>query len=188
MNRSLLTCLILSLVYIRIGCSCFHHGRGHGHHRHPWHLNYYGTPTGSTAELIESFNNVDRALKNICAATSKIQPFIAYQDDGCILKYPVSSTDVNVDIQITNTVLKTSVTNKNDGQEVLTDVRVLPDILNFSEASWSFLNGNLIILIPYNVPLNSEFRASCGVVNNNVISVPLIVAPKFQFRSNRDNN
>lgn len=186
MNRSFLTCLILCLVYIRIGCSCFHHGHGRGH-RHFWHHNHHSTPTGSTAEVIESFNNADRAIKNLCAATSKVQPFITYQDDGCILKYPVSSTDVNVDIQITDTVLKTSVTNKNDGQEVFTDVRVLPDILNFSEASWWLLNGNLIILIPYKVPLNSEFRASCGIVNSNVISVPLVAALKFEYRSNLDN-
>lgn len=182
MNRSLLTCLILCLVYIRSAYSCFHHGPGRGH-RHIWHHNHHGTPTGSIVEVIESFNNADRAIKNLCAATSKIQPFITYQNDGgCILKYPVSSTDVNVDVQITNTVLKTSVTNKNDGQEVFTDVRVLPDILNFSEASWWLLNGNLNILIPYNVPRNSEFRASCGVVNNNVINVPSLAAPKFEFR------
>ncbi|CAH2102038.1 unnamed protein product [Euphydryas editha] len=190
MYRSLLTCLILCLVHITTGYGHFHHRHDHhfGRHNHH-HFGHHNHYQPSATEIVQSFVEAEGALKNLCTTTSKIQPSINYGDDACVIKYTLTTTDVNFDIKIINKVLMTSVTKKNNNNDYeVNDVRVLPDILNFNQASGEFSKNNLKIVIPYNVPFNTDLPADCGVVNNNVITVTVQDQPNFQYRTSRDDN
>ncbi|CAH2101274.1 unnamed protein product [Euphydryas editha] len=164
MYRSLLTCLIISLMCITTGYC----------HFNPNIRKNCDRSTGSITEIVQWFVEAEGALKNRCNTTSNINPSIYYGEDICIIKYKLPITDVDFDIKIINKVLITSISKKNNHNDfAVNDVRILPDILSFNQASGEFIKNELKIMIPYSVPIKTEFPAECGVANFNVIPVPV---------------
>ncbi|CAH2102035.1 unnamed protein product [Euphydryas editha] len=174
MYRFLLTCLILSLVYTyTTGCCNFDRQQ----------INNRNASNENLKKTIQSFLDADEGIKNFCTNYSKFMPYIYYGEDGCVLKYyEIPPTVVNFRIIISKEkVLTTSVKRENKDRFEFIDMRVLPDILNFKQASGEFLKNTLKIVIPYNVPFNTEFLADCS-------GVPVNEKPKFDYRTSQDDN
>nr|XP_034832266.1 uncharacterized protein LOC117989069 [Maniola hyperantus] len=169
-------------------------------HKRHCHTNppFYGNPCPEVTVTSEK-PNVETQLQTIerditkedekfaqfCIENSKIATEL-YGTDSYFLKYNLlEAGNSKVTIQIAHKFIHTTVKETNGSNKILfEDVKVLPDIANARAATWTFHNNkDLKITIPYKVPLGTEYPKTCAVVNNNIIDVPAVLYPAFDYKS-----
>ncbi|XP_045772703.1 uncharacterized protein LOC123872460 [Maniola jurtina] len=169
--------------------------RRHCHTHPPFYGNRCPEVTGTSEkpnietqlQIIErEVTKQDEKFAQFCRENSKLAAEL-YGTDSYFLKYILPEVGYSkVTIQIVHKFIHTTVTETNGSNKIIfEDVKVVPDIANCHAATWTFHNNKYLqITIPYKVRLGTEYPTTCTVVNNNIIDVPVVLYPGFDYRHN----
>lgn len=151
------------------------HDRSHCHRRHEYehHLRHQMRAFDSLAGRVIS---ADKKAKEYCEENSNSRTSELYSTDKYTLLIPLDGyKDDNVSVKIKYRVIYISVDKSNDTGYF--ELRILPEIVDVSKATWDFIDSKLEIVIPYNNKMQSVATESCGgVINESILSVPRYTA------------
>ncbi|XP_023941640.2 uncharacterized protein LOC112048370 [Bicyclus anynana] len=166
----LVLCCVLALVESRIRYRPPYRSRG----RRPPRM--YRERELNTIENV--FVEQRDKLEKFCAKATKA-PTEMYGTDYYYLSYSIPEK-TTATVKITKNFLHTMVLK--DFKKIIEDVKILPDIVKIEDAVYTIDSQMLKITIPYRVPIGTAFHSNCGVVNKDVINVPLVKYPTFTYR------
>lgn len=128
-----------------------------------------------------TFSMAAWSIRKFCEQNAGVTPTIQYGEEAYIIKYQLPTmNNLTISVKAANSLLMTEVKEQGDFKG-FQDVRVLPEILNLQNGSWFIEQSNLKIMLPYKVPLNTEFTAVCET-DSNEVNIPGLL-PSFKLRS-----
>ncbi|CAK1602537.1 unnamed protein product [Parnassius mnemosyne] len=176
--------LITFLLFVNFASCFWHHEHnhcygGHGHHRHSWH--HHHNDDNDFESLAQCVISADNLLKTSCTKSVHNRTRVYQGLDFYVLKYYLQEfTENSINVVIKHRVIY--VTAQENGIVTFKDLRILPDSVKTTDATWYFEDGLLRVLLPYKNPLKSEVILTCGDTDQTIINVPKLKNDRDELR------
>ncbi|CAG4958631.1 unnamed protein product [Parnassius apollo] len=171
---------IVFLLFVNFASCFWHYERTCGEigrWRHPWFQ-----PKNDDEDfesLAQCVIAADNFRKNSCAKSTYHRTQVIQGLNFYELKYYLQEFDENsITVKIKYRVLY--VTAKKLGTDSFKDLRILPDSLKMTDATWYFEGDVLRVLIPYKNQLKTEVTLTCGDSDHDSSDMTLIDVPKLK--------
>lgn len=186
MSRKIILALLFAIIGLSGVNSCSHNpSRGYPcakkkptwrKPKHHWRQKHHRDENPDEVfDIAQKHIDFEVRLQDECLKTKNYIVYEVYDYEKYTLKYNVSEYKIaNVSVKISNRLISVNVKSEDDNRKTLKDVRLLPDILNFEEASWIIDSDLLQIIIPYKIVFGQNIIKDCGNLNRNIIDVPLL--------------
>lgn len=186
MSRKIILVLLFAIIGLSGVNSCSHNpSRGYPcakkkptwrKPKHHWRHKYPRDENPDEVfDIAQKHIDFEVRLQDECLKNRNNIVYEVYDYEKYTLKYNVSEYKIaNVSVKISNRLINVNVKSEDENRKSLKDVRLLPDILNFEEASWIIDSGLLHTIIPYKIVFGQNIIKDCGNLNRNNIDVPLL--------------
>ncbi|CAH2050932.1 unnamed protein product, partial [Iphiclides podalirius] len=128
--------------------------------------------------LSQCVKTADRILKTSCTQSpySRTREFLGVEFYS--LKYNLQEFPENtISVKVKNRVIYVRTTQQ--GIPDFTDLRILPQFVNSTDAAWYFDNGMLTVLFSYKNKPKTEVALDCVEIDNKLIVVAKMTLLKF---------
>ncbi|XP_073957739.1 uncharacterized protein [Choristoneura fumiferana] len=138
------------------------------------HRNYYKRHQERSFErLANDIIEADNKVKSFCSNDQETKHKEVYGED--IYKLVITLPNFNesaIEVKIKHRVIFVKAIRENEYKEYV-NVKILPELVNASGATWYYGNEELTVAVPYKVAVKTEAFVTCGdEINVNVIEVP----------------
>lgn len=138
---------------------CRHKSCSHRHKHHDW------TPDGQPQDFFNShakdLNDIDSKYQEYCEKNHNEGVKVLYGFDFYRILIPlVDFNEDDIEVKTKHRVI--SIKAKNAASKTFSEVRILPEIVSISKATWCFQNKQLEVRLMYNVRFNEEMQTSCS--------------------------
>lgn len=158
--------------------------RNHYYDHYESFHDYEHTIQEKITKIVRKYSTADFSFRKYCKENTPYSPKITRGTAFYTIKYTLPDTiNLNVTVITQNGLIITNVKGKGHFKG-FKDIRILPEMLDLQKGSWSFMNNDLTIILPYKVPLGSEYVAEC-LTENSVVNIKFYDPTlDFQLRNN----